>query len=282
MPKQRQAEAIAKQLNHQKASKTASKAGEIRADQTESPPQSRSVPHRIGLNGKKYKSSRTPNTASKPNLQSNSTFGTGTNYSNGPWHMRFKHRDIVISAFFTIFLCGSQACYGDIIIDRFNVKEDGNVIFSENDFFNINGDGTVLLAKGRADWTTGGATNRIAGGTRTVGFGPHTGAYDFSQFRLQGNGELAVSTGTAASANVKLSYNTNALEQDFVTNGQWLNLNLRGDATAGSALTLNLTFNGTEQVSVSLDKMKTGNNAFDLSTMDGFSNLGSGRRYRGV
>ena len=81
---------------------------------------------------------------------------------------------------------------------------------------------------------------------------------------------MAVSTGTAASANVKLSYNTNALEQDFVTNGQWLNLNLRGDATAGSALTLNLTFNGTEQVSVSLDKMKTGNNAFDLSTMDGF------------
>ena len=188
--------------------------------------------------------------------------------------MRFKHRDIVISAFFTIFLCGSQACYGDIIIDRFNVKEDGNVIFSENDFFNINGDGTVLLAKGRADWTTGGATNRIAGGTRTVGFGPHTGAYDFSQFRLQGNGELAVSTGTAASANVKLSYNTNALEQDFVTNGQWLNLNLRGDATAGSALTLNLTFNGTEQVSVSLDKMKAGNNAFDLSTMDGFSTWG--------
>ena len=86
--------------------------------------------------------------------------------------MKFKHRDIVISAFFTIFLCGSQACYGDIIIDRFNVKEDGNVIFSENDFFNINGDGTVLLAKGRADWTTGGATNRIAGGTRMSDLDP--------------------------------------------------------------------------------------------------------------
>ena len=186
--------------------------------------------------------------------------------------MKRRHRIITVISCLMITLGSSQVCKAQFTLDSFDDAKNGSATFSGSG--NADLGTTVLLVNGRGDWTSTG--DGISGGFRVVGFGPHTGEADFSQFRVDGGGDIAISTGSEASANVTLSYGaTNALNQNLFTTGRYLNLDLRSaDATAARDVTLNLTFNGSETIGVRFDNMLVGNNTFDLNLMENFTTWG--------